>query len=352
MPTRLVDGDAIAGSDKLEELASRGRIDCVSHYEKLLGLALANGSFEYHVPDITRRFAKILPCMTTDQWSSILVELERVKMLFTWRTVDGKLWGYWTKIERRLPPMGEVKRGEWRIGAPVPVVPLAEFLGRPVEEVRAELEGTAATIGPRDRVRRGQLARSTGVLPRREEVRFRLGKGLERERGAAEGAAALSSSSPTAPPPKALPREKKEQEVFFSKKKEEAESPKPGRKESEEHGDSGAGDYAIFEVKYREMAGRLPGGNPAKRKKYLALCAEFGEEAVLKAVESWAGQRGGPAKLAKNDFAAWDFLNEGQARSEILGSGREKSDSFENRLARHRQRNEQTERLLGSEAKK
>ena len=112
-------------------------------------------------------------------------------------------------------------------------------------------------------------------------------------------------------------------------------------------GEHEAGGYGLFEEKYRAAAGRLPGGNPAKRARYAALRAEFGEKAVLEAVVSWAGQRGGPGKLAKNEFAAWDFLN-GQGRSELLGSGGEvPGKSFEERMRRHREMDAETKKLVG-----
>ena len=336
MPTRLVDGDAICGSEKLGELAARGKSDCVAHYEKLLCLAQANGSFEYHVPDITRRFAKILPWMTQEQWSAILIEYERVKLLFSWRTADGKLWGYWTKIELHLPPVSQVRKG-YRLGAPVPVDELAKFLGRPVEEVRADLAGTPALLGGRNaRATRGAPGEHQGG-PRQEEVRNRRGLGWD---GTARPAL---SSSPTAPPqaPGAQEREKKNKRNEIQKKNGDADGAMPIKE--------GVGsEYALFAVKYREITGRQPGGSDKKRELYRRLCEEFGQEAVLGAVRSWAAQRGGPGRLAENCHAIWDFLEEGQCKAEILGSRgqRRSGDSFEERSKRHREMDETTKRML------
>jgi hypothetical protein len=334
MPTRLIDGEAGWESDKLAACPQ----EFVPHYFMLLPLALANGSFQCNARDIARRvYGKTMPSMTQAQVEAILGHFMRAKLLFTWRTPDRKLWGYWTKIEGRLPPASFVRRGEYGMGAPVPIPELAAFLERPVADVRAELEGTAAMLSPGDRVGR------TKVLPRRDKVRFRLGLGWQ---GSAAGGVlpAVSSSSPTAPPPK--PRGEAEKEK--KRKSEAAEKGPSAESGSFEAPEAVAGVYAAFEVKYREVTGRLPGGNPAKRERYEALCAEFGEQAVLKAVASWAVQRGGPAKLAKNDFAAWDFLNDGQARSEILGSRRQSAGapSLDERLQKHRQADARTRDLL------
>ena len=213
MPIRLVDGEAAWEADKLAAC----REEFVPHYYMLLPLALANGSFQYNVPDITRRvYGKTMPAMTRDQVEALLLQFQRAKLLFTWRTADGKLWGYWTKIERRLPPVSQVRRNDYRLGAPVPIEGLAEFLGKTVEEVRADLNGTAALLSQRDQVRRSGDAsrRQPGVplgtesgrtrgSPGQVEVRYRRGIGWGGGDGGAAQKARLpapATSSPPAPP--------------------------------------------------------------------------------------------------------------------------------------------------------
>jgi len=309
MPIRLIDGDAAWAADKL---AACGE-EFVPHYYMLLPLALANGSFEYNVPDITRRvYGKTMPAMTRDQVQSILLQFQRAKLLFTWRTEDGKLWGYWTKIERRLPPVSQVRRG-YRLGAPVPVAKLAEFLGKSIEEVRQDLNGTAATLDPS-----GTPGRYKGD-PRQEGVRNRRGVGMGGGAGG-DGNRGLfpapPTSSPTAPPSAVLGTDPQ-------KKNKGNGSGKAGIFDSGIlRGPGGhlskTGNYALFEEKYRESTGRLPGGSVEKQGLYQKLCETLGEEAVLKAVGVWAAQRGGPRRLGENRFAMWDFLRR-ECRAEIVG---------------------------------
>ena len=338
MPIRLVDGDAAWASDKLAGC----RQEFVPHYYMLLPLALANGSFEFRVPDITRRvYGKTMPAISAEQVGVILLEFQRAGLLFTWRTTDGKLWGYWPRIERRLPPASQVRRGDYPLGAPVPVEGLAEYLGKTVEEVRAELEGTAAVLSRADRVRRpagggnrrepgyppGTESGATRGIPRQVEDRIRRGIGLGGGRGGdGKGGhlSARSSSSPPAPPQSA------QREIHQKKNNGEDREIPTGQLRN-------AGNYTLFEQKYRESAGRLPGGSLEKQGLYQGLCESFTEEAVLKAVQSWAAQRGGPGKLEKNRFAVWDFLRR-ECVSEIRGQQAEQkaAGSFEQRLERHR----------------
>jgi len=340
MPIRLLDGDAAWEADKLAAC----RQEYVPHYYMLLPLALANGSFEYNVPDITRRvYGKTMPTMTRDQVESILAQFQRAKLLFTWRTEDGKLWGYWTKIERRLPPVSQVRGGHYRLGAPVPVAGLAEFLGKTVEEIQRELEGTAAVLDERHLGRRGVSRHGVGngnAMPRKEGVRNRRGVGIG---GGAGGDAhrgdlsAQPTSSPTAPPSAA-------QKELQGGKKEHHGSGLPG-------GDlTQVGKYALFEEKYRESTGRLPGGSVEKQGLYRELCETLGEQAVLQAMQSWAAQRGGPGRLRGNQFAVWDFLRR-ECRAAILGGRSERvradgGSSFAERLQKHTAVDETTRALL------
>ena len=349
MPIRLVDGEKAWEADKLAAC----REEFVPHYFMLLPLAMANGSFEYNLRDITRRvYGKTMPTMTQDQLAAILVQFQRVKLLFSWRTQDGKLWGYWTKIERRLPPVSQVRRGDYGLGAPVPVEGLAEFLGKSVEEVRAELAGTAAELKPCDRVRRragmgnrrepryppGTESGATRGIPRQVEDRNRRGTGLGGGRGGDGNSghlSARSSSSPTAPPASA------QREIHQKKNNGQRWENPAGQLRN-------AGNYTLFEQKYWEFTGRLPGGSLEKQGLYQELCQSWTEEAVLEAVQSWAAQRGGPGTLHGNRFAVWDFLRR-ECRAEIEGARNQQAAqgrSFAERLQKHTMVDASTRALL------
>jgi hypothetical protein len=136
MPARIIDGDAIARSDRLARCTLAGR----SWYALLLTVALANGSFECDARSICfALFPKLAPEMTPEQIAGILADYETHKLLFTWTGHDGKRWGYFTGIETRLPKPSDIKGRRLRQGEPVPARNLARFLGRPYREVLAEL---------------------------------------------------------------------------------------------------------------------------------------------------------------------------------------------------------------------
>ena len=80
---------------------------------------------------------------------------------------------------------------------------------------------------------------------------------------------------------------------------------------------------------------------------------------MLAAVERWAAQRGGPAKLQGNKYAPWDFLEDdsargkvSQCRTEIVGGQAQRARgsgaaSIEERLRKHREVDPRTRKLLG-----
>ena len=95
MPKRMVDGDAIAGSDKLADC----RPGYAIHYAYLLTLGLGNGSLEYDARRICELYyGKHSPWMTADQLEAIFTDFERVKAFFRWTTKDGKTWGFFPGI--------------------------------------------------------------------------------------------------------------------------------------------------------------------------------------------------------------------------------------------------------------
>jgi hypothetical protein len=127
MPKRVVDGEGVWGSDRLRKVfPSRIRAE----YTNLIPLALANGVFEanpvkvwskvysYNRPDIKKR-----------KVAGILNAFERAGMLFRWKNGDGKVWGYWIRIEKsgRLPGKSRWGRNE-SIGPFPPLEKLRKFL--------------------------------------------------------------------------------------------------------------------------------------------------------------------------------------------------------------------------------
>ena len=120
MPKRIVDGEAIATSRTLREVQPETyRI----HYPYLLSLALANGVFEYDIDTIwSTRYAAFMPAFSKDDLRAILNEFQRCDLLRSWTEPDGKLWGFWTKINKqgRLPPKTRLDGRHERAGPEPP----------------------------------------------------------------------------------------------------------------------------------------------------------------------------------------------------------------------------------------
>lgn len=128
MPKRIVDGDALWKSDKLSQLPN----DVKAEYANLIPLALANGSFECNPRLVwSKVYAYNRPEVTLEMTERILLELERVKLLFRWTDdPSGKIWGFWVGIDKpgRLP--GDSRRGtNEKVGMAVPGDELSKFLG-------------------------------------------------------------------------------------------------------------------------------------------------------------------------------------------------------------------------------
>lgn len=127
MPKRIVDGDALARSDKLGQVEP---IDFRSEYAYLLTLALSNGSFECDARKIwSDLYSYNRPDVTPEQVAAMLDEFERVKMLFRWTESSGKVWGHWVGSDKpgRLPAPSRLRNGE-KVGAPVPAEKLKAFV--------------------------------------------------------------------------------------------------------------------------------------------------------------------------------------------------------------------------------
>src|SRR6185312_12072676 len=96
MPKRMVDGDKIWASDKIGQIQPES---FRSEYANLLPLALANGSFECSPRRIWRDVYFYNRPSFLESWvEHLLNELERVRLLFRWKELDGKVWGFWIGI--------------------------------------------------------------------------------------------------------------------------------------------------------------------------------------------------------------------------------------------------------------
>ncbi len=129
MPKRIVDGEGLWRSDKLAEIQPAW---IKAEYANLIPLALANGSFEANPRRIwSAVYSYNRPEVTVEQVEEILVELERVKLLFRWTDGStGKMAGYFVGIEKtgRLPAASRLKHGHELLGPILPKELLQRFL--------------------------------------------------------------------------------------------------------------------------------------------------------------------------------------------------------------------------------
>ena len=103
MPKRVIDGEGIWGSDKIASIKPHW---VKAEYANLVSLALANGTFECSPGKIWARvYSYNRREITLKKVAFILHTLHKAKLLFLWKREDGKVWGYWTGIEKpgRLP---------------------------------------------------------------------------------------------------------------------------------------------------------------------------------------------------------------------------------------------------------
>jgi hypothetical protein len=128
MPKRFVDGEALWTSNKLGTVQP---VSFRSEFANLIPMAMANGSFEC-TPQLVFRavYAYNRPDWNVRKVEKLLDEYERVKLLFRWREVDGKVWGYFPGIEKdaRIPTKGEQKAKKFKVGINPPEEMLAKFL--------------------------------------------------------------------------------------------------------------------------------------------------------------------------------------------------------------------------------
>jgi hypothetical protein len=139
MPKRVIDFDAMWGSDKLAACAEWAQAE----YAWLYGLADASGCFELtNLRVIWGRVAAIRKNLTIERLEQIVREFQDKGLLFVWEH-EGKRYGHWTgsDVPGRLPPPSWRMRLE-RFAPPVPKQQLAEYMSR-YARGRAALAGVS-----------------------------------------------------------------------------------------------------------------------------------------------------------------------------------------------------------------
>jgi len=122
----MLDGDRLWRSDKLKQVKPES---FRAEYANMLPLALANGTFECSPEKIWFEvYAFNRESFKPSKIAKILDEFERAKLLFRWVAGDGKVWGYWTGIEKTLPTDEQIKQSRYKTGQPVPKQQLTDFI--------------------------------------------------------------------------------------------------------------------------------------------------------------------------------------------------------------------------------
>ncbi len=127
MPKRVLDFDAMWGSDKLAACAAWAQAE----YAWLYGLADASGCFELtNLRVIWGRVAAIRGNLTIERLEQVFAEFQDKGLLFVWEH-EGKRYAHWTgsDVPGRLPPPSWRMRLE-RFAPPVPKQRLAEYMAR------------------------------------------------------------------------------------------------------------------------------------------------------------------------------------------------------------------------------
>ena len=127
MPKRVIDFDAMWGSDKLASCAEWAQAE----YAWLYGLADASGCFELtNLRVIWGRVAAIRRNLSVERLEQIFHEFQDKGLLFVWEE-NGKRYGHWTgsDVPGRLPAPSWRIRLE-RLAPPVPKQQLVEFMSR------------------------------------------------------------------------------------------------------------------------------------------------------------------------------------------------------------------------------
>jgi hypothetical protein len=127
VPKRVIDFDAMWGSDKLASCAAWAQAE----YAWLYGLADASGCFELtNLRVIWGRVAAIRGNLTIERLEQVFAEFQDKGLLFVWEH-EGKRYAHWTgsDVPGRLPPPSWRMRLE-RFAPPVSKQRLTEYMAR------------------------------------------------------------------------------------------------------------------------------------------------------------------------------------------------------------------------------
>jgi len=127
MPKRVIDFDAMWGSDKLASCAAWAQAE----YAWLYGLADASGCFELtNLRVIWGRVAAIRENLTIERLEQVFAEFHDKGLMFVWEH-EGKRYAHWTgsDVPGRLPAPSWRMRLE-RFAPPVPKQQLAQYMAR------------------------------------------------------------------------------------------------------------------------------------------------------------------------------------------------------------------------------
>jgi hypothetical protein len=127
MPKRVIDFDAMWGSDKLAACAAWAQAE----YAWLYGLADSSGCFEMtNLRVIWGRVAAIRANLTIERLEQVFAEFQDKGLLFVWEH-EGKRYAHWTgsDVPGRLPPPSWRMRLE-KFAPPAPKQRLAEYMGK------------------------------------------------------------------------------------------------------------------------------------------------------------------------------------------------------------------------------
>jgi hypothetical protein len=127
MPKRVLDFDAMWGSDKLASCAAWAQAE----YAWLYGLADASGCFEItNLRVIWGRVAAIRSDLTIERLEQVFAEFQDKGLLFVWGH-EGKRYAHWTgsDVPGRLPPPSWRMRLE-RFAPPVPKQELGRYMAQ------------------------------------------------------------------------------------------------------------------------------------------------------------------------------------------------------------------------------
>lgn len=148
MPKRVIDFDAMWGSDKLASCADWAQAE----YAWLYGLADASGCFEMtNLRVIWGRVAAVRGNFTIERLEQVFLEFQDKGLLFVWEH-EGKRYAHWTgsDVPGRLPPPSWRMRLE-KFAPPVPRAQLAEYMARFARGravlARAAFRGESARAG-------------------------------------------------------------------------------------------------------------------------------------------------------------------------------------------------------------